>query len=295
MEEYMVQSDAHPAAEILEDNAGPAVKHVYDDIKTAFRVPIVNLAFRDLARYPDYLELAWRQLHPNVQTVYVEEQADAIRARAVEGVAQLGSAPPLEDESARTTLAVFHYVNPKVLLGVAALRAAAGGQYPKLEELPADAKRQIPTGVPDGVPPVEMVDPAAEGPTRALLSEIRDATNMLLVNSDYRALAQWPSYLELAWRAIEAIRQQAAYRSLERELRLMTESAILVLPFRIDVNPHVMRLCGLDELQIDDVRSTLERYYRELPSLIANIAFLTVGALGRDRARESPFPVTLSR
>jgi hypothetical protein len=133
----MVQANAHPATEVLEDNATPEVKRVYDDIKTALRVPLVDLVFRDLARYPDFLTVAWRQLHPNVQSIYFERQADRVRARAVDAVATWSSAPAAPDDELRATLEVFHYVNPKLLIAVAALRAAVGGKYPKLVELPA--------------------------------------------------------------------------------------------------------------------------------------------------------------
>ena len=291
----MVRTDAHPAAAVLEDNSSPLVKRVFDDIKSALRVPLVHLVFHDLARYPDFLELAWRQLHPNVQTVYFEQQADFVRARAVEGAAGLGSPLPLDDDGARSTLKVFHYVNPKLLLAVAALRAAAGGQYPKLEELPRDAKAQIPTGVPADAATITLVNPDAEGPAQPILQEIRAVTGIPSVNSDYRALAQWPEYLVRAWTSLQAARAQDAHRSLEREIRLMAEQAVLVLPFRIEINPHVMRLCGLDEEEIDDVRATIERYYRALPGLVVNMAFLSVGAFGRADAARSPFPIDLSR
>jgi hypothetical protein len=290
----MAPSDAHPAAEVLEENAAPSVKRVYDDIKAAFRVPLVNLVFRDLARHPDFLQLAWRQLHPNVQTVYFERQADLLRARAVEVASGLGTAPPLEDEEASTTLQVFHYVNPKILLAVAALRSAVGGQYPKLEELPAAEKRKVPGGVPTGAPEIMMVDASVEGPSSALLSEIRAATGVPLVNSDYRALARWPDYLTEAWRCLRAARAEESFVRREREIRLMAERAILILPFRMDVSAHTMRLCGLDEQSIDEVRSILNLYYRALPGLIVSIAFLSIGALGAERARQSPFPVDLS-
>jgi hypothetical protein len=291
----MVQADAHSAAEVLEADASPAVKRVYEDIRAALRVPLVNLVFRDLARYPDFLELAWRQLHPNMQTVYAERQADGIRARAVDGVAALGAAPSLDNAQARATLSVFHYVNPKLLIAVAALRAAVGGQYPKLEELPAGAKRQIPAGLPEGAPEIRMVDPAAEGPAREVLAEIREATGVQIVNSDYRALAQWPEYLTEAWGALRSLMATDGYRSITRELRLMAERSILGLPFRIEVNPHVMRLCGLDESEIDDIRATLDRYHRALPGLIANVSYLSAGAVGPERARQSPFPIVPGR
>jgi hypothetical protein len=287
----MVQTDAHPAVEVLENNASPAVKRVYDDIKPALRVPVVDLVFRELARYPDFLIVAWRQLQPNVQTVYFERQADAIRAEAAAGVAAWSAAPAPSDDAALATLGVFHYMNPKLLIAVAALRAAAGGQYPKLEELPPEEKRRIPDGVPDGAPSITLVDPDASGAASETLADVRAALGLHLVTDDFRALAQWPGYLQQAWSSLRPLVPTAEHRALQRRLRLMAESAILVLPFRVEINPHVMRLCGLSEGELDDIRSILDRYYRLLPGRIADIAWLSVAARGHDQARRSPFPI----
>lgn len=294
----MVSTDAHPAAAVLEDNETPVIKRVYGDITSALRVPIVDLVFRVLATYPDYLQLAWRQIQPNVQTVYFERRADTIRAAAVEGVTAIaGSAPPaLPDPAIADVLRVFHYVNPKLLIALTAIRAGTNGQYPKLEELPRDDKRQIPTGMPEGMPAITLVDPAiAPDEVRAVFDDIRATLGTDVLNSEYRALAQWPGYLVDSWQALKPVIATPEYRGLVRGLRLMAEESILVLPFRVELTPHTLRLCGLSETDIDAVRATVDRFYRLLPGLIANIAFLSAGALGKEEALRSPYPVPAPR
>src|SRR5205085_1790875 len=107
--------------EVLEEHAEGNVKGIYEEIKKTFRVPLVNLVFRVLAGYPDYLQVAWRQLQPNVQTVFFERRADEVRRYAVEAMSSLGTAPqPVEREQIAPVLHVFHYVNPKLLLAVGA-------------------------------------------------------------------------------------------------------------------------------------------------------------------------------
>lgn len=285
--------DALSISEVSEADAKPPVKGVYDDIKATLRVPVVNLVFRVLATQPDYLQLVWQNLRPNVCTSFFESRADAIRAAAVERVSELGAAPAAPPDVA-DTLRVFHYVNPKLLIAVAAVRAATNGQYPKLGELPADEKRQIKTGIPSGAPALTLVDPTtAEPRVQTVLADIRTTLGLEQLNSDYRALAQWPDYVDAAWAGLKPHTQGGEYRRFERELRLMAEEAILDLPFRIDINPHVMRHIGMDERELDWARSTLDRFYRMLPGLILNIAYFAVGAFGGVDARQSPYPLEL--
>ena len=44
----------------------------------------------------------------------------------------------------------------------------------------------------------------------------------------------------------------------------MTEEAILGLPYRMDLAPHVLRHSGLSEFQIDAVRRVLDQFYTGL-------------------------------
>lgn len=289
----MVDAATSARTEISEEDAEGKVKAVYDDIKVTLRVPIVNLIFRILAsQHPDYLQVAWRALQPNVRTLYFEKQSDQLRRRAVEGMISLGGTPPSAGGAdAATVLRVFHYINPKLLLIVAALRSATVGQQPKLQELPAEDKRQMPLGIPEGAQPLRMVDPAeADERVSALFADIQQTLGLSVLNSDYRALAVWPDFLESAWHALKPVTQQAEYRTLQRELMRAAGEVVTSLPFRMELNPHTLRHCGMSEQDIDGVRATLDRFHQLLPGLVANVSFFASGVLGRDQALLSPFP-----
>ena len=45
---------------IMPDQASEQIRPIYEDIQRSLRVPIVNLIFRTLANYPDYLEHMWK-------------------------------------------------------------------------------------------------------------------------------------------------------------------------------------------------------------------------------------------
>jgi serine/threonine protein phosphatase PrpC len=281
----MAVADVAAPAEIPEESAQGPIKQIYADIKDSLRAPSVDLLFRTLATHPDYLQLAWGELKPNTRIAFFERTADEFRRAAVEAMSGLGQAPQPEAEEAEAALRMFHYVNPRLLLAVAALRASTSGQYPRLEELPAEDKRQTRSGVPEqAVLPVPVNPSTASEQVSAIFEDIRSTLGLTIVNDDYRVLANWPDYLERAWGALKPVTQLPEYDRIRRDLRVMAEEAVLVLPFRMETNPYVMRLCGLSEDDIDAVRGILDQFYELLPGLVLNIAFLTAGAIGREPA-----------
>lgn len=279
--------------EVPEGEAEGKIKSVYDDIKATLRTPIVGLAFRALAVQPDYLEVAWIALKPNVQTVFFEARADELRAFAVRTLTAEGAASaPAIPEPARAALDVFHYVNPKLLLAIAALRSAASGQQPRLAELTRDEKRQVAPGVPEGAHAPNLVDPAtASEPVSGFFRQIETALSAPAVPCEYRALAAWPDYLRSGWDAIRGLMATPTYRQVVRELRSMAEETVVALPYRMDINPHVLRQSGLSERDLDDVHHTLRTFYRLLPEQVAGTALLAHGTGEAQTASRSPFPL----
>jgi hypothetical protein len=289
----MNSSAAHPAAEVLEEYAEGDLKGIFEDIKKTFRVPMINLVFGALATQPDYLRVAWRQLHTNVQTLYFENRADEIRRFAVRSMSEIGELrTPASDADIAPVLGVFHYVNPKLLLAVSALRSAAHGQVPRVAILPAAEKRQVLPGIAPGMPMIEMVNPET-GDERLyrIFGDIKASSPAGIVNSDYRALAKWPDFLEGAWSAVKPRMTTPEYRRATRQLRWMADEAVLGFPFRLDSTPHTLRLAGLSEQQIDTVRTMLDQLYTALSESVANVAVFATGIEGRSGALESQYPV----
>ena len=284
-------SAAHEASEVLEEDATGNIKGIYSDIRSALRSPFVPDLFLTLAREPDYLQIAWRQLHTNVQTVYFERCSDELRAQAVKAVAALIPTPTAAPADATGIVQTYHYVVPKVLLAVTALRVATTGQRPKLVELSGEDKRQVSPGVPDSMATPSPVAPEdAEPQVAAVFEDIRSTLGVRSIDAEFRAIAAWPEYFDSAWRDFKTIQEHGEYRRLRRDLTRMADEAVLAFPFRLDLSPHTLRHCGLTESSLDAVRSTLDRFQLLLPLLALGTASLAVGALGADAASASPFP-----
>lgn len=277
--------------EVSEEEADPRLKHLFMDIQHTLRSPVINRVFRVLATCPDYLISAWVDLKPNVQTVYFEQQADEIRRRAVEIMGSAGQAPsPPNKEEITNVLRVFHYIDPKVMLVVAALRSAVTGQYPQLRELTVDEKRQIQPGIPQDAPEISVSSRLDERAT-GVIEDINATFNQPATGLVYQALAPWPHYLEEAWQSLKAVIHRPDYHEIQRDIRRMADEAVLAFPYRMDINPHVLRHSGLSERDIDWVRNTLSTFYAAYPRLNAHIAFWMAGLEGREAASRSPFPV----
>jgi hypothetical protein len=287
-------SAAHGSSEVLEDEATGAIKGIFDDIKNVFRVPFVDPVFRTLATCPDYLGIAWRQLHTNAQTAYFERSADSLRQLAVERISTVGKPAAAPSNEVKAALELFHYFNPKLLLAVTALRSASTGQRPQLMAISAASKQQIKTGIPEGAARLTWVDEADAGEELSTVFEnIRATFRGSGVPSDFRALAVWPEYLQQAWTSVQPLLSSDEFRRLGRDIRAAAEQVVGELPFRMDLGPHMLRRAGLDEGDIDFVRATLNRFHASLPELVIVGAYLSIGAFGHDQAMRSPFPVDL--
>ena len=289
----MIGAGTQPLSEITEDEATGPIKATFEDLKRTLRIPYVDGSIRVIAANPDYLQLAWRQIEPNTKTVYFERAADRIRARAAEGVARVGPGPQLPPEAA-DVLRVFHYAAPKLFLAVRIMRSATTGQLPQLQTIPQAAKAQIVTGVPADAPgAIDLVKTDGVGePVRAVFEDVRATLRVPFVPDLFRALAAWPDYLTWAWQALKTTSQQPAFRESLHRIRRTADEEILALPFRVDLNPHTLRLCGLSEGDIDMARERLDVLDNLSQILVLDVASLA-GATGSDvPVAQSPFPAS---
>jgi len=65
------------------------VRIVFDDVKLTLGLPVVPSAFRALARWPDYLQMAWEDVKGQARTAEFRRHVDEIRDIAVAGLREL--------------------------------------------------------------------------------------------------------------------------------------------------------------------------------------------------------------
>lgn len=185
---------------------------VYDDIHNTLRVPWVAFGIRVMSQFDQFVPQAWAALQPQISTLYAEEGANKVReASIIPGPAPADPTPKLlqlgwtsaDIDELKAALDALNYGNPKYLILISAWNEAwhqrdAGGLTNK--PLEGSKAKFLPYGLPEGVKKFKLLDEdEVDDRTQRVLRDIRDASLHHGPASDYRVLAKWPDYLEIAF------------------------------------------------------------------------------------------------
>lgn len=286
---------------VAEYEASDEIDEIYHDIRQTLRVTGVNLIFCSLAGHPNALPTIWQALSPVVSTRAFEEASDELREKAVKHAASLGGLEvrdavrlgPSQSYQIQQALMLYHYINPKLLLMVSALRQA-------LEDRSSHADRSVsgrsvesvPRGEPLGMYPMEMVaDEPDDERVAAVFKAIMEHYALSSINSDYRTLALWPDYLAAAWEGLKEKSVSSAYSQAVRDLEAEARTQALILPLpvglsRADLDARVTDAAEVQEKIVD--------FERLLPPLILNVALMALDWQPMDRLVHSPFPIEVA-
>ena len=239
------------AKPITEHAADGQVERIYHEIRQTLRVTGVNLVFRSWARHEAFFEVMWEDVRQSAETLVFEECADHLRADAVRAANALGGlcvlpAVQLGESQLfqlRAALDLYHYINPKLLLLVSAVRMALDGEpvgerpCPSpldQQEAPKASEARISLGAPPRMAAMEMVSekPDDEALT-ALFDDIKKTLSLPAINSDYRTLALWPDYLTSAWKQLKPVVQSDRFQRASEVLRQASHALAKTLPHPI--------------------------------------------------------------
>lgn len=223
------------------DSTG-ALRACYDDMQATLRVPWVMFAARSLAVFGGFVPAAWAASRSGFGSAQIERAADELRALAIlpgpppphlrGRLAERGIAGTDLDE-VRRVLTVLNYGNAKYLLLITAWsesiqgRDAGGGPGS-----PTTFAQALPVGIPTGMAPLRMVDPAAAGPrVAALLRRVAALHFHHGPASDFRALANWPDVLEVVTEdALAPVVRTPAYEATALALLDRARAQVRALP-----------------------------------------------------------------
>jgi hypothetical protein len=131
----------------------------------------------------------------------------------------------------KATLDALNYGNPKYLILISAWNEAwhqrdAGGRNDTL--LQGREAELLPYGLPEGVERFHLLDEdEVDDRTQRLLRDIRDASLHHAPASDYRVLAKWPEYLEIAYEdALKPVANSAEYDQTSWKIRKIAREHI---------------------------------------------------------------------
>lgn len=280
-----------------EHEARGETARIYHEIRQTLRASGVNLNFRTWAGFPRFLPAMWAAMQPVAASRAFESASDGLRARAADLALTLPAvrtdAPHGESQrfQLERALALYHYLNPKLLLFTQLVRRGLTGERAGVSGSGStELEVRMPFGPPPDMAAMEMV---SENPgdrrLRRLFRDIKQTLQLSSVNSDYRTLALWPDYLEPAWAALKPVVRTDAYRQAGLALGQEVRRAADRFPTPAGIGLH--RLTARGENTKALVEAT-DQFDRLLPPLILNVALFAREWWPHDRLRASPFPVS---
>jgi len=286
--------------------SGGALRACYDDMQAVLRVPWVMFAARSLAVFGGFVPAAWQTARPSFSTPAVERAADQLRAMAI----LPGDAPPDprprlaalgfgEDRLAevRGALDALNYGNAKYLLLITAWCEAIQGRDSGGRSAPPPAAtttpaRTLPTGPPAGMATLSLVDPRQVSDRVARL--LRRVTDLHLhhgPSSDFRVLANWPDFLEVALDdVLGPVVRTAPYEATGQALLTHARTRVQELPAAAGLGPEqALRVCTPAETAA--ITGLLFLFQRFILDVTIDMIRCTQALDGREAATASPYSV----
>ena len=161
---------------------------------------VVTMAF---SHYRRFYRTLWPGIRPVFQSTEFIDSASRVRELAEGLAATLGSDglleplhtagyAPREIDQIRELISVFHFGNvPYAMMATMARVLLEGHELARKDTSFSPFQGRH---APDVEVPFVLMEPHhAEGPTRLLYEDIKEQLRLPFVNTDYRALARWPT------------------------------------------------------------------------------------------------------
>lgn len=253
------------------------------EVASALRSPFVPGVAESLAAAHGYLEAVWPQVAPSVNTAGFLGSALYMADMALDAVVEvyepllnrgglLGGALTASDlDQIEAVLDVFHWVQPQLLLVVAALaeawdRPAVGGQGRSEPRSPSEREAaHLATSV--------RLEPVRSG----LLPDVAEALQLPEAPDLYRAVASWPPYLEAAWDELQHLAAYPQFRRRGRALYFYARSSARFLAQPLEANPEALRARGVEEAALTVARDAIDGALPALATMMMHCTAMRVG------------------
>ncbi len=273
----------HPVPEYQVDGER---RRFYEEMKAALQVPWMGVVTMAYAHYPTFFRVLWQGLQPVVADPSFARHGAALRA-VVEGAAPalvqrnllaplkaLGYAPR-EIDQIRQVLGIFAHGNHPYLLIATLVRLLLEGQDAVPDPGLALPAVEPPRALDVQAPLVLMEAHHADAPTRAIYEDIKQTLGLPFVNTDYRALARWPSYFALAWAELKPALATAAYPALCESVHREAVSRVSrQLPVPASLSAKALQEAARADAPLDEVLRVARLFQWLLPGLVTNVAVL---------------------
>jgi hypothetical protein len=294
-----------PVRPIAEHRADAELAMTYEDVKRTLGVPWVGVVVQALAYYRPFFDRAYSQIRPALMSQYFERTCTELRLLCwqdmVDRFSIADQSTALRDtagyserelDEIRQLLDTFNYGNPKYFLLITAVNEALLSEESIGGVRPADSGDLLPR------PPVRassaipamLEEHHVGGDLRELYDDMKSALGLPFVNSDYKAMARWPTYLERAWQELKPALDTEPYRQVRQKLNDRCVLAARALPYPYRLGRGDLRALGMADSEIDELMDVVRLFQWLLSGLILNVTHFTIAmnggssAVGPDRS-----------
>jgi hypothetical protein len=255
----------------------------YRDTKVVLQVPWMGVVTMAFAHYPTFFGALWQGTRELCLSAPFVEAAQGLRATA-EAAAQGLDPPPLAErlgelgygarelDDIRAMIEIFSHGNhPYFLLALIARLLLEGGEWGAAHVAESFEGRQAPVVE---RPFLLMEAHHADEPTRAVYEDVKATLELPFVNTDYRALARWPSYFALAWGDLKPVVVRNDYEARCRAVHDRGLELLEALPNPAQLTSVGLRAAAQADTSLDELIDCTRLFAFLLPGLTVNVAFL---------------------
>ncbi len=278
----------HPVPEI---EAQGALLETYQNTKQVLQVPWMGVVTMAFAHYTQFYSVLWHGLRPLCASQQFDETCNTLRHE----VEQLASTLPhrtLEREllsagyatgeidQIRDMIEVFSAGNmPYIMLATQARLLLENHSLSSNQS--TNLVKKLPVNGP--IPLLMLIEPH-HGNTQLqeLYEDIKTTLGLPFVNTDYRALARWPSYFDRAWQNLKPNIATDEYASVVTKVHKKAVQLALDLPNPGALTSDQLQTAAKRDASLDEVLDVVRLFQYLLPGLAVNVGFFRAQLLQPD-------------
>lgn len=257
------------------------LKAVYDTTKTDLGVPWMGVVTMAFAQYPQFYAQLWSAIAPIARSKVFKQACQQLRTATEAEVQQIPptdllpllrqqSYHPADIAEIRACLEVFSAGNMPYVLIATLARLLLEGHPWDTQGSPGPLVEPTPVG-----PRPVLMEPHHADPTiRDVYADIRQTLGLPFINTDYRALARWPSYFALAWQNLRTLVEHPGYEAAVTRVHDKAVALALALPNTVGLRPEVLQQTAKQDAPGEEVLSVVALFQWLLPGLATNVALL---------------------
>ncbi|USG60545.1 halocarboxylic acid dehydrogenase DehI family protein [Sneathiella marina] len=256
---------------------------IYEDTKSVLQVPWMGVVTMAFAHYQNFYDTLWGGLRDLAGSAEFIAACRALRSHTEQQATSFGSARISDDlksmgysdreiDDVREQIEIFSHGNmPYVLIATAARLLLEDFSLSSTKLCTPFKGRHGPT-TSNHLTLIEAHH--ADAPTLSVYEDIKATLGLPFVNTDYRALARWPSYFQLAWSNAKPHIQTAAYEDAVTSIHDVAVKQVLSLPNPAGLSAKSLKAAAAKDAPIEEIREVVRLFQWLLPGLVTNIALM---------------------